>query len=393
MRVVALTHVFPRAADDANAPFLLTWARALRAAGVEVSVVAPHDAGLPRVHEVDGVPVRLARYAPDARERMAYRGEMHQLVRSPSGPPLVASLTGSLALAVRAAARDADLLHVHWWVPGAIAARLARPRVPVVVTLHGTDVALVEGRPRLAAVARWALTVADRVEVVSSDLADRLERTTGVVADAVNPMPLEASWFEGPVAGGARSDSGPPRVLAVGRMVPEKGFTDLVQAVALLERPVALELVGDGPELPRLLAEAERLGVTLETPGRLPPGELRAAYARADVLAMPSHREGLGLVAAEAVLSGLPVVAADSGGVRDLLPVDSLVRPGDVEGLAAGLRRVLADPVAARAGLAPIAERLRERLAPDVAAARTLTAYRALLPRSVSGCRTIDPST
>ena len=391
MRVLALTHVFPRAADDPSAPFLLTWARGLRDAGADVAVIAPHDAGLPLRHVVDGVPVRLARYAPDRWERVAYRGEMHQLARKPSGPPLVGSLVRALASCVREQVRagSPDVLHVHWWVPGMLAARLARVDTPVVVTLHGTDVALIENRPRLAALAKWALSGAARVETVSADLAERLERATGLCADAVNPMPLDPVWLR-PMAVVPRPPDGQRRILAVGRMVPEKGFADLIEAVALLEQPVILELIGDGPEWDRLLALADQRRVALELPGRVPPGALRAAYARADVVAQPSHREGLGLVAAEAVLSGTPVVAADSGGVRDLLPPDRLVPPGDVRALATRLSEALDDLPAERAATAALAAGIAGRLSPDASAHRTLTGYHTLLTRGVSTKSTVD---
>lgn len=379
MRVLALTHVFPRADDDPSAPFLLTWARALRDAGADVAVVAPHDAGLPLRQVVGGVPVRLARYGPDAWERMAYRGEMHQLARTAAGPPLIGSLVRALAAAVREQVRAGkpDVLHVHWWVPGMLAARMARVDVPTVVTLHGTDVALIENRPRLAALARWALARAQRVEAVSADLAERLERATGVQADAVNPMPLDPVWLR-PAAVVPRAPDGFARVLAVGRMVPEKGFADLIQAVSRLEQPVILELIGDGPEGERLLALADSLRVALELPGRVAPGALRAAYARADVVVQPSHREGLGLVAAEAVLAGTPVIAADSGGVRDVLPEDLLVPPGDVAALAERLRRALEQLPAERARAAGLAAGIAQRLSPDASASRTLTGYATL---------------
>lgn len=382
MRVLALTHVFPRTASDPSAPFLLTWARALAEAGADVAVVAPHDAGLPRRQVVGGIPVALARYGPDAWERLAYRGEMHQLVRSPAGPLLAAGLIGSLARAVRGQVRAGrpDVLHVHWWVPGAIAARLARVDVPVVLTVHGTDVALIEARPAVARLARWAIAAADRVEAVSIDLSDRLQRATGRAADAINPMPLDPYWLEG--AGSTGSADGvsddPFTVLGVGRMVPEKGFADLVDAVAGLERPARLVLVGEGPERLRLVARARAAGVHLELPGRLAPSDLRAAYAGASVVAQASHREGLGLVAAEALCAGTPVVATDSGGARDVLDLGQLVPVGDVLALRAALLAVATDPAAARARSRVGAAMVRERLSPAAAAERTLSGYRSV---------------
>jgi glycosyltransferase involved in cell wall biosynthesis len=323
--------------------------------------------------------VRLARYGPESKERIAYRGEMHALVRTPTGPALVAGLVGSLAAQVRRHARGADVLHVHWWVPGMLAARAARPTVPTVLTVHGTDVALLESRPGLARLARWAISAADRVEAVSADLADRLERATGRAADAINPMPLERDRLHPPVGGPEPGEAGRPlRVLAVGRLVLDKGFLDLVAAAGRLERPVHLTIIGEGPLHDRLEQAARQAGVPIELPGRVAPADLQRAYARADVVAQPSHREGLGLVAAEAVCAGVPVVATDSGGVRDVLGGDGLLPVGDVAALAAALQEVAADPAAARDRAAAAAAHVRARLSPEAAAERTLAAYRAL---------------
>lgn len=378
MRVLGLSHVFPRNATDPSAPFLLTWSRALREAGADVGFVVPHDAGLPTRQEIAGVPVRLVRYAPDRWERIAYRGEMHQLVRSASGPPLLASLLASLAASLRAQAAIGrpDLCHVHWWVPGAIVARLAALDLPVVCTVHGTDVALLEARPGLAALARWALAGVDRVEAVSEDVAERLEATTGRRADTVNPMPLETSAFVHDAGVGVGRD-GPVEVLAVGRMVAEKGFAELLAAAAQLETPVRVTIVGDGPERERLATRARELGIDLSLPGRVSPEVLRATYRDADVVVQASHREGLGLVAVEALAAGVPVVATDSGGARDVL--DELVPAGDVDGLARQLATVAADLAGARRQAAVRAGQLRERFSPAVAAERTLAGYRALL--------------
>lgn len=380
MRALTLTHVFSRSEADPSAPFLLDWARALRAAGHEVVVVAPHDAGLPARGRVGGVPVRWVRYGPARLEVLAYRGEMHRLALRGSGPVTLAALFGGAAAVLRRLARTGrpDVVHVHWWLPGMVIARLARLEVPLVAHLHGTDVGLVEARPRLAAAARWALAAAARIEVASSDLADRLHRATGLAADAVNPMPLPPDRLR-PLAADERAPAGGPvRVLALGRLIPEKGFADLVAAAAGAVEPLRVRILGEGPERGRLVALARHHGVALDLPGAVPPSALRAEYAAAHLVAQPSHREGFGLVAAEASALGVPVVATDSGGVRDVLGPDArLVQPGDVAGLAAALAAAAADLAAARAAAATRAAHVRALLDPSAAAARTADGWRA----------------
>jgi len=381
VKVLALSHVFPRGPADAAAPFLLGWAQALTGAGAQAVVVAPHDAGLPLRHRVGEIAVRRVRYGPDRAERLAYRGEMHELVRSGTGPALLANLVRALAAGLRAQVRAGrpDVVHAHWWLPGAVVARLARPGVPVVVTLHGTDIALLESRPALAGLARWALGAADRIEAVSTDLAERLERATGLHADAIAPMPLPPALLAGPTARGDTPGAGTLHVLASGRLVPEKGFADLVEAVGLLDRPARLTILGDGGQRDALAARARTLDVDLDLPGQVTPAEVAAACRRADVLAHPSHREGLGMVVAEALAAGLPVVATDSGGVRDLLPAADLVPTRNPAALAAALSAVAAEPTAARRTATTRAEDVRTHLSPTAVAHRALSGYRSVV--------------
>jgi phosphatidylinositol alpha 1,6-mannosyltransferase len=133
-----------------------------------------------------------------------------------------------------------------------------------------------------------------------------------------------------PAAVGEPAD--PPEVLYAGRLSPEKGVRELVAAAD----GMPLVVVGDGP-------------LRDEVPGALgfkPHDELERHYQRAAVVACPSHREGFGVVCAEAMAHARPVVASDVGGLRDLVAhgeTGVLVPPGDVPALRDALRRLLGD--------------------------------------------------
>ena len=373
LRVLSLTHVFPRTADDAVAPFLLRHLQGVAAAGVEVRVLAPHEAGLPDEHVVGGIRVRRVRYGADARETIAYRGEMHQLVRRPVGAWQAVRLVAALARAVRGelSAFAPDVLDVHWLVPGGVIARLATVGrdVPTLVNVHGTDVALVARGRLAAAVGRFALGGADQVAAMSVPLAAELEAVTGRRPDAVLPMPAAPP----PAADAPPPADGP--VLAVGRLVPEKGHHDLVDAVARLRadgREVTLTIVGDGPERDALAAHASRAGVPLDLPGAVAPEVLDGYYAAAAVVAVPSHREGFGLVAAEALARHRPVVASTAGGLAEIVTSDDEagptgwpVPPRDPAALAAALAEVLDDPDEAARRTAAGAARVARRWSPE----------------------------
>lgn len=137
-------------------------------------------------------------------------------------------------------------------------------------------------------------------------------------------------------------------VLAVGRLVPEKGFVDLVRAFSRLDRPNArLVILGQGPELESIQTVARRLGITdrVELPGYFPsPWEW---YARARCFVLSSKVEAFGNVVVEALGHGVPVVATDCAGPREILSgpeIGTLVPRGELEAMAVAIEAALADP-------------------------------------------------
>jgi glycosyltransferase involved in cell wall biosynthesis len=285
-----------------------------------------------------------------------------------------AGLVVQLARATARVAREiqADLVHAHWWVPGGIAARIARPRThrPYVVTLHGTDVALLAGHPEGRWAARRVLRAAARVTAVSSHLADGAARYAGVTRERirVTPMPIDTDRFSRPSGGGGG-------IVTVGRLTRQKRIGLLVDAVALLAADglvLPLTVVGEGPERPELERLVRGRGLTdrVHFTGSVDPEHVPDVLGNADVFAFPAVGEGLGLAAAEALLLGIPVVAAlDGGGVVDLVPPDGagrLVAP-NAAAFAAGIRALLDDP-RSRSAAAMAGAALRTRFDPDTVA-------------------------
>ena len=382
MRVLHLTSSFPRSDGDHVAPFLLDLARAQRRDGLDVAVLAPHDRGAPRSGDLHGVGVHRFRYAPAGLERLAYRGGLLGRSRTPAGLALLPVFFAAFTLAsVRLARRfRPDVLHAHWWLPagvcGLVASRLTG--VPLVVTLHGTDVHLLR-HGLLRRLGALVLRRAALVVVVSEDLRTSVVGALGLPADrvAVLRMPVERTSALDSALAGAPS-GGPVRLVAAGRLSVEKGFDVLLEAMALAVSEgldVQLELVGSGPEHDRLAALAAQLDGRV----RLTPAQPRAAlWARMDaaqVLVVPSRREGLGLVALEAIARGRPVIASRVGGLPETVRdgVDGvLVPPEEARALADALRRL---PLRA-----PTGEALAKH-APDEVAGAHRRAYERLLGR------------
>ena len=158
-------------------------------------------------------------------------------------------------------------------------------------------------------------------------------------------------------------------LLAVGSLVPRKGYDILIAALATLQAlPWQLRIAGDPTRDPataqKLKADIAAHGLTdrIALLGAVPVERLRQLYAEADAFVLASRFEGYGMAYAEAIAAGLPVIATRSGAIPDTVPTDAslLVAPDDAGALADALRRLIADaPLRARLSQAARAAALR----------------------------------
>ncbi len=355
MKLLFVTHGFPRGPEDFAGRFLLDLAQGQRARGHEVMVVTPHDAGLPLDETMDGVLVRRFRYGSDAQETLAYRGTMADAVlRSWAARWRLLALIAAMRAAVRRAVREwrPDVVHVHWWFPGGLALWPGRLAAPCVITSHGTDLFLLDRAKPLRTLARRVFSRAAGVTVISAPLRARVE-ALGVAPDRISvaPMPSAetAALPRRPVPG---------RLLFLGRLIERKGAQ---VAIAALQHLVAkgadvhLRVVGDGPERAALEAQAQQLGLRdrVTFTGAVAPQEVRREYAEAEVFVMPAitdwkgEQEGFGLVLIEAIRAGVPVVGSASGGIADIIrdgETGLLVPERDAAALASAIEALRSDP-------------------------------------------------
>lgn len=372
LRVLCLTHAFPRDAQDPVGLFVLQLVQALETYGIRTRVVAPAAPGVPLRDTIGGVPVRRYRYAPESWETLAYTGTMSDQVRQSLRSR--AAFLGMLASGVRAAAAEArehrcDLVHAHWWIPGGLVGAMATSlrRLPLVTTMHGSDVRLLASPP-----ARWLFRKVARrsaaLTAVSTWLAESAARA-GDRPVTVAPMPVRSAGFP---PGAAEREL---RLLFVGKLAPQKGLHLLLRAMARCRSRPRLDVVGagrvDDAALRSLAAELNLADRVTWLP-ILPQEQLAALYRTAAALVVPAIDEGLGLTAVEAALSETPVIAFASGGLPDCVldgQTGTLVAPGDVDGLAAAIDAVAAGPALARqmgrAGRVFALERFSERAVAD----------------------------
>ena len=236
-----------------------------------------------------------------------------------------------------------------------------RLRVPVVVSEHLSsfvDGSL--GRPQQA-LARQVFERADLVCPVSDDLAGRLAALAPRARLQVVSNVVDTDLFHPPAA----RHGGPARLAVVAGLHPRKGVDHLLRALVRVreETPAVLEVAGDGPARTDLETLADRLGIGTEVEflGIQDRTGVAALMRRADLLVVPSLAENQPVVLLEAQASGLPVVASDVGGVREVVDAFAgrLVPSGDVDALAGAIKAVLAAP--GHYDRSMIATRARER--------------------------------
>lgn len=299
--------------------------RALSEAGGPVDLVVLNDDGLP--------PAALARYAP----------------RSPRSVHACGRSQTAFIFATARAARQVDrVVCVHArQLPAAWLARLINRRLRIAVVLHGIEVW--QGLPALAAA---ALRRIDRAYCVSDYTRRRVAERYPAIAPRclVVPNALDPDW-------GLRNcaaDTVAGAVLAVSRLDRHdhaKGLDHLIEGwgqVRAVAPRAQLRLVGDGPDRTRLeaLAAASPGRAGIHFLGRLPEEALRREFAACQVFALPSAKEGFGLVYLEAMALGKPCIGARAGGVPEVIApgCGTLVEYGDRSALAAAVVDALRAP-------------------------------------------------
>ena len=279
--------------------------------------------------------------------------------------PLLAERSYALSLTAKmievARAEKLDLFHLHYAVPHAVSAFLARqvlgtssPRI--VTTLHGTDVSLVGSDPRFQPLTQFVVRSSDAITAPSRWLAEAAHQELGLPRDVVIeviPNFVDVESFrpadEHPGRAVLSGSAERVRVLThVSNFRPLKRVEDVVLIFAAVraEIPSRLDLVGEGPERLRIEALVASLGLLEYVRFLGERGDLVTVLQQSDLFLLPSQTESFGLAALEAMACGVPVVASDVGGISEVV-VDGetgfLAAVGDVAGMARHARRLLTD--------------------------------------------------
>jgi len=299
--------------------------------------------------------------------------------------------------------RRATMMHGHWVVPGGVIAAMARPRLPLVVSLHGSDVFVAERTAPARTAAAQVFRRAGAVTACSVDLASRAI-ALGAAAERLEVVPygVDASRFR-PAADARtrmRASAGigasTPLVFAAGRLVRKKGFEYLIDAMRLTDGAVQLAIAGSGDLDTELRARAVAAGVEHRTRflGDVSQDAVASWLAAADVAVVPSVRDASGNVdglpntVLEALASGTAVVATPAGGIASAIDdgrTGLLVPERDPSSLAHAIGALLNDPARRTAMGTAARTAIEARFGWAAAAARFEAAYdRALAFKSLT---------
>ena len=319
---------------------------------------------LPRIyfHEVEVVRYPLFEYPP---YDLALAVRMHEVVR----------------------AHGLDLLHVHYAIPHATSAWIAkemlvdsRPDIKILTTLHGTDITIVGQDPSFHTITKFSIERSDYITAVSEFLRRETVAAFGctgcnveVIHNFVDTSVYDRSRYDRTIA--SELNGGRKVLMHVSNFRAVKRVQDVVGVFARVneEIPSVLVMVGDGPDRVHAERTARELGVerSVHFLGKLE--SVAPLLAGADLFLLPSATESFGLSALEALASGVPVIGSNTGGLPEVVrsgETGALCPVGDVEAMAEAAKAILGDGERWRAMSETAAADARSRFGLDEVVAR-----------------------
>ncbi len=242
-------------------------------------------------------------------------------------PPYDLSLASKLAQVAKM--QQLDLLHVHYAVPHAICAYLAKQMVgdqlKVVTTLHGTDITVLGQDESLSDLIQLGINQSDAVTAVSQDLIQETKKLLSIDKD----IDLTYNFVDKRVyyprdCSNLRNEYAEPHekiLMHISNFRPVKRVQDVLDIFAKVNEtvPSKLLLVGEGPDLPKVHCRAGELGLLDRIHFLGKQDDVAQVISLADIMLLPSEKESFGLVALEAMACGVPTVGSIAGGIPELV--------------------------------------------------------------------------
>jgi N-acetyl-alpha-D-glucosaminyl L-malate synthase BshA len=269
-------------------------------------------------------------------------------------PPYDLSLASKLAQVAKM--EELDLLHVHYAIPHAVCALLAKQMVgdhlKVVTTLHGTDITVLAHDQSLSDLIRFAINQSDAVTAVSRDLIRETKLTLGIEReiDLTYNFVDKRVYYPRDVVSLRKefANADEKLLIHISNFRPVKRVMDVIEIFAKVNRetPSRLLFVGEGPELSRVMHRVKELGIADRVIFCGKQDDVAQIISLADVMLLPSEKESFGLVALEAMACGVPTVGSNAGGIPELIThgeTGYLATIGDTDAMAGYVMKLLRD--------------------------------------------------
>jgi glycosyltransferase involved in cell wall biosynthesis len=361
LKICMPTTSFPLTQGDPSGSFIFEQARHLVNLGIEVDILAPHNFGVLKKEDMDGVSIHRFRYVlPEGLQTLCYRSGIPENMKGNTWAKLqLPFLTSSFILQTIIHGMSCQVIHAHWTIAGLaglIAGRLLHK--PVVMTLHhGTT------KP-IGKIERFVIEQVDYIVFNSTFTLSTTLKTAKPRAYKIIPPGTDVDRFKPRPKGQNRADLIPaippdrPIIFSMGRLIELKGHKYLIEALTLLnEEPKPYLLIGgDGylrdelKEYARARGVAERVIFLGSIPHELTPNWYSAVdvYVQPSIIDKEGNTEGLGMTPMEALSCEIPCVCSKVGGIPDLI-VDGvngyLVEPANAQALADKISILLKDKV------------------------------------------------
>lgn len=372
MNVCLITHGYPRFPSDTTAPFIESIAETLQKHGMRVTVLTPDTPKFTRTKADHNVNLKTYRYFfPRQLQRLGYANTLVNDCELKKYVYLLAPfmcLSAIFHLLLLHRKHRFDVIHAHWLLPnGFIAAIISKLcKIPVVITLHGSDIFVSKLNPIFKAIAKWTLKHTAMVTSVTPAFLPELaalgvpEEKRCLIPNGVDPevfpppTPKQLKELQNKL-----SIPDEQRVVfALGRIVLKKGFDILIQALPSVREKCPQTTViigGDGSDLARLKTLAKEKGVSdiIRFPGNINRLEIPVYFYLSDLFVLPAvvdpkgNMDGCPIVILEAMACGKPVVSSEISGIPIVVQNDKtglLVEQKNPDALAAAITSLLKNP-------------------------------------------------
>lgn len=325
-----IAHNFPRFTSDYYGKFIKDLCDGLAPYAV-IEILVPAD---PRKESYFDLPtsIRSVYHLKCSRKPVFYRGLAH-IYKNPSTWKALFSFIRQVARWNPLSSEGYDVINAHWWFPGGVAAYLLsrKLKIPYIITAHGTEISVAARKWWLKPLAKFVLSRADKVICVSDHIRQGVFEVAPEAKTEICSMPYDDEMFHLSKNRVKDISTQNVKIIAVGNLIPRKGFKYLIPAV-LGVKGWNLEIYGGGSdryrnELERMASNGdERSNIAIC--GRIDSKDLPEVLQNAQIFILPSitddngATEGLGMVILEAMACGIPVIVTDNGGTRQVVKND-----------------------------------------------------------------------